>query len=338
MSDSQPFVVSLSVWSYRGTDFKKHQRVDSFLAGCFPELSRVTIQDWIKSGEVQVDEKSVKPSFAVQGGEQIHIDATFLQVTDAVAQESHLEVVYEDDDLLVINKPVGLVVHPGAGNPDHTLLNYLLAYRSEQKELPRAGLVHRLDSGTSGLLMVAKNQFSYNILQQLIKDREVKRDYIALVEGMPISGDTIDMPIGRDPKNRLRMRTYKMGAAPSKARNAVTHFRVKEKFSTHGLLDVSLETGRTHQIRTHLQTLGFPIVGDGFYGWHRKLPLDANDELRDAIRSFSHPALHAASLSFIYKPNVGGEKAARPISLQAEMPSDMAKLVRLLRDNRDSGL
>ncbi|MBE8182217.1 MAG: RluA family pseudouridine synthase, partial [Candidatus Portiera sp.] len=330
MSGSLTFIVSLSVRDLRVSDIKQ-QRVDSFLAECFPDVSRSTIQDWIKGGQVKVNDEKVKPSSSVHGKEHISISATLVQAIHDLPQESELAVVYEDDDMLIINKPVGLVVHPGAGNPDNTLLNYLLAYRSEQKDLPRAGLVHRLDRGTSGLLLVSKNLQSHNILQEMIKNREVKRDYLALVEGVPISGGKIDAPIGRDPRNRLRMLTYSRGAVPARARSAVTHFRVKEKFVTHALLDVALETGRTHQIRTHMQSVGFPIIGDGFYGWHKKLPPNIDDELRDYIRGFSHPALHAVALAFTYKS--GGNE--REINLKAEPPADMLKMVKLLRKNNE---
>lgn len=331
MSGKQTFIVSLSVRDVTDSDTKEHQRVDSFLAGCFPEISRSTIQDWIKEDQVKVNGEKVKPSFPVQGKESIIISATLAQAVYDLPQESELDIAYEDEDILVINKPVGLVVHPGAGNPDNTLLNYLLAYNGEQKDLPRAGLVHRLDRGTSGLLLVAKNIQSYNILQGMIKNREVQRDYLALVEGVPISGAKIDAPIGRDPRNRLRMLTYNRGAIPARARSAVTHFRVKEKFISHALLDVSLETGRTHQIRTHLQSVGFPIIGDAFYGWHKKLPPNISDELRDYIRNFSHPALHAVSLSFTYKS--GGDEQV--INLKVAPPDDMLKLVKLLRENKE---
>lgn len=331
MTQLHQFAVSLSVINLPASTDAKSQRLDSFLADCFPDISRSLIQEWIKKEQIKVNGDKVKPSLSVHGQEEISIAASLAQVVDDLPQEQELDVVYEDEDILVINKPVGLVVHPGAGNPDSTLLNYLLAYNSGQKDLPRAGLVHRLDRGTSGLLLVAKNIHSHHHLQEMIKNREIKRDYIALVEGVPISGDKIDAPIGRDPHNRLRMLSYVRGAIPARAKNAVTHFRVKEKFIAHALLDVTLETGRTHQIRTHLQSAGFPIIGDLLYAWQRKLPPQVSDELRDYIRGFSHPALHAASLSFTYKSGT----AEKDIKLTTKPPADMLELIKLLRTNKE---
>ena len=326
------FYVSLSVCRH----LRKKERLDAFLACCFPQFSRVQLQDWIKQGKIKINKEEVKQSFNLQGGEEIIIKGDLPAVLFDKPQPMELDIAYEDSDLLIINKPAGLVVHPGAGNPDHTLLNALLAYRAEQEELPRAGLVHRLDKGTSGLIIAAKNPPGFNYLQKIIKQRRIKRNYIALVEGVPVSGGTINLPLGRDPHNRIRMKAVEVLdavvnngkiKAPSRLRHAVTNFRVVERFAAHTLLKVSLETGRTHQIRAHLNSLGYPLVGDSLYGWQKKLPPDCGEDLAIRLRGLSMPVLHSFSLEFAMKNG----RNLREISVEAPLPAEFFSLLGLLR-------
>ena len=347
------FVCSLSVHEPAA----KTKRLDGFLTECFPQFSRALIQRWIKNGEVKLIKADkadradkadkaevVKPSFALRGKEQIEISGKFPEQVVDLPQAIELNIAYEDDDLMVIDKPAGLVVHPGAGNPDQTLLNALLAYNQEQQKIPRAGLVHRLDRGTSGLMIVAKNLTSYNQLNSQLQERLIKRSYLAIVEGVPVSGGRIELAIARDPQNRVRRLSYPPEQAPAGAKEAVSNFRVKKKFARHSLLEVSLETGRTHQIRSHLKFIGYPIVGDSLYGWQRKLPPQPEpggvgaggdssafdyEAAREFIRGFARPALHSASLSFSYQAE--DSSADKNISLTAEPPADFTKLLDILR-------
>lgn len=326
----------------------ERERLDGFLACCFPQFSRAQLQQWIKQGQVLVNQQAVKPSLSLHGGEEINIKGEFPAVVADKPQQLDLDIAYEDDNLFIINKPVGLVVHPGAGNPDNTLLNALLAYRHEQEQLPRAGLVHRLDRGTSGLIIAAKHPASYNYLQRLLKERKIKRNYLAVVEGVPVSGGMVDTPISRDPHNRLRKITYKAslpdGDLPAGARHAITHFRVAKKFISHSLLNLSLETGRTHQLRVHLQSLGYPLVGDRLYGWQKKLPPSPEMELTNLIRGFSNPVLHAISLEFMMgwrgMNSSGGHgqdiKGPYEVKLEAPVPAKMNKLLELLSQHTKS--
>lgn len=297
------------------------KRLDYVLAQLFSDYSRAKLQQWVKDGQVQVDGcTTTKTRTLVMEGQEITLQATFPKQDTWIPQEIALDITYEDEHLLVINKPVGLVVHPGAGNPDHTLVNALLHHCSQLSALPRAGIVHRIDKGTSGLLVVAKTLGAHTKLVTAIQRKNVGREYRALVEGYVISGATIDKPIGRHPTQRTKM------AVVSGGKPAVTHYRVLEHFKYHTLLQVNLETGRTHQIRVHLANVGFPIVGDATYGKKRHFQYpDLTDNAKNELTRFSHQALHAYKLSLIHPIT------QNPMSWIADLPHDFVSLLEMLR-------
>jgi 23S rRNA pseudouridine1911/1915/1917 synthase len=284
-------------------------RVDQALVRMFPQYSRNRLQAWLKSGHVLVDGRQLARSAKTIGGEKIAVaPQPAADVAAPRAQRMALDIVFEDADLIVIDKPAGLIVHPGAGNPDGTLLNGLLAHARALRQVPRAGIVHRLDKDTSGLLVVAKNVTAQVRLAEQLAARTVKRTYFAVVHGEPPARGTVDAPIGRDPRVRTRM------AVSSGGREARTHFKLIERFGKVASLECSLETGRTHQIRVHLQHIKCPIVGDAVY-------------VRGARKSpaFPRQALHAAALELVH-PRSGKRKR-----WSAPLPEDMARLVEQLR-------
>ena len=296
-------------------------RLDAFLAKLFPGFSRSQLTQWIKDGAVLVDEMAHRPRDAVTGGETVVVIVPDVVAPDWAAQTIPLDIVYEDEQILVLNKPAGLVVHPGAGNPDSTLLNALLAHAPTLRSLPRAGIVHRLDKDTSGLMVIAKTEPArLNLIEQL-STRELHREYNTIVNGIMISGGTVDAAIGRHPRDRKRM------AVTGRGKPAVSHYRVLERFRAHTLVDVRLETGRTHQIRVHMAHIHFPVVGDPVYGGRLKLPPDCSDELAKALRRFKRQALHARKLGLVHP--VSGEE----MSWEADIPADMARLIELLRED-----
>jgi 23S rRNA pseudouridine1911/1915/1917 synthase len=284
-------------------------RLDQALAKMFPQYSRNRLQAWLKSGHILVDGRRAAGSARASGGERIEIaPPPAIDVMQPAAQAMALEVVHEDADLIVIDKPAGLVVHPGAGNPDRTLLNALLAHAPGLRNVPRAGIVHRLDKDTSGLLVVAKNVGAQARLAEQLASRSVRRVYLALVQGDPPARGTIDAPLARDLRQRTRMAVRRGG------REARTHFRVLERFGGAALLECRLETGRTHQIRVHMQHLRHPLVGDTVY----------RRGTRHAVH-FARQALHAAELELVH-PRTG-----RRMRWRAELPADMAGLIARLR-------
>lgn len=296
-----------------------HYRVDAALSQLFPDYSRNLIQQWIKSRFVCVNDKLVeKTRYLIQEGDFIQIHASILKNTAWVAQEIPLNIVFEDDDFMVINKPVGLIVHPGAGNPDHTLVNALLHYCPALASLPRAGIIHRLDKDTSGLLIIAKTQPAYQALIKQMQARTIRREYYALVHGIMIAGGTINAPIARHATQRTKM------AVVDNGKEAITHYRVAERFTAHTLLNVQLETGRTHQIRVHLAYLNYPIVGDKTYGKLRHYP-KLSTAAQQALQSFNHQALHAYKLSLIHPTT------KIPMEWTAPMSKDMLALIDILR-------
>jgi 23S rRNA pseudouridine1911/1915/1917 synthase len=297
------------------------QRLDQALVEVLPMHSRARLQRWLKSGELLVDGAPAKPRQRVLGGERIRLDAELADGERWVPQIVDFAVVHEDPQLIVVAKPVGLVVHPGAGNPDGTLVNGLLHRFPELGVLPRAGIVHRLDKDTSGLLAVARTLEAHTSLVQQLAAREMGREYLAVVENVPVSGATVDAPIGRDPRNRLRM------AVTHDGREAITHFRVVTRFRAHALVRCALETGRTHQIRVHLAHEGFPLVGDALYGARGRLPESPPPELVDAIRSFRRQALHACRLVVAHPTS--GERLA----FEVPLPVDMTRLVEVLGED-----
>lgn len=300
------------------------QRIDKVAAALFTDFSRVELAGWIQQGALTVDGKTVKPKHKVLGGEWLHLQAS--QSDGEMweqAEDIPLDVVYEDDDVLLINKPAGLVVHPGAGNRSGTLVNGLLNYRPELKALPRAGVVHRLDKDTSGIMVVAASQLALRALVDGIQQRQVQRSYVALCEGVMIAGQDVDQPIGRDPKHRTRQ------AVRDDGKPALSHIRVRERYRSHSMVDVRLATGRTHQIRVHMQSIGFPLVGDSQYGWRRVVPRGADVALVAALRGFSRQALHAAKLQFQHP------RSAKLMSYSAPMPQDILELAQILANDAD---
>ena len=294
------------------------QRLDQAVAQLLPDYSRNRLTGWIESGELRVDGQVRRPKDKLLGGERVELSATLPVETAATPQPIPLEVVHQDAHLLVINKPAGLVVHPGAGNPDQTLQNALLALDGQLAELPRAGIVHRLDKDTSGLLLVARTLKAHTALVRMLEDREVHREYEAVCRGVMTAGGTIDAPIDRHKVDRVKM------AVRSGGREAVTHYRVIKRYRAHTHVRVQLETGRTHQIRVHLAHVGYPLVGDKVYGGRLAMPKGATPELQLALREFPRQALHAARLELRH-PVTG-----RALQFQAALPTDLVALLAVL--------
>ncbi len=303
------------------------QRLDQVLARLLPDYSRSRLQEWIRDGRVAVDGAPLAASGRLRGGEQICVQMP-QQNTDAVpaAEAIALDIVYQDVDLLVVNKPAGLVVHPGAGNPAGTLMNALLHHDPGLADVPRAGIVHRLDKDTSGLLLAARTLPAHKRLVEQLAQREVHREYLALVQGQIIAGGTVDAPIGRHHTDRTRM------AISNGGREAVTHYRVAQRFRQHTLLRVVLETGRTHQIRVHMASIGHAVVGDPTYS-RLRLPAGASAECVAALGAFRRQALHAARLELTHP--IDGQA----LEFEAPLPADMAALLDVLgRDTEQAGV
>lgn len=303
------------------------QRLDQALAAALPQYSRARLQRWIREGAVRSNGRQVRARDRVIGGERVTVRAEFPADERVEAQALPLQIVHEDAALLVIDKPAGLVVHPGAGNRSRTLQNALLAHDPELARVPRAGLVHRLDKDTSGLLMVARTPQAHSRLVAALAAREVRREYLALCVGSPTGGGRVEQPIGRHRTQRTRM------AVRADGREAVTHYRIVERFRGHTLLRVRLETGRTHQIRVHLAHIGFPLVGDRVYGGRRRALAGADPALRCALEGFGRQALHAQVLSLKH-PGTG-----RTARFEAPVPADLEQLlVKLRADARSHGI
>jgi len=300
-------------------------RLDQAAAQLLPEFSRTRLQQWIRDGKLRVNGEPRAPRSLVLAGDTLELSAQTEAEGAWQPTPMALGILWEDESLLVIDKPVGLVVHPAAGHADDTLLNGLLAHCPALADLPRAGIVHRLDRDTSGVLVVAKTLAAQTFLSAAIQAREISREYRAVVNGVIVSGATIDKPMGRHPRDRQRMAVLASGGKP-----AVTHYRVLSRYRAHTLLAVLLETGRTHQIRVHMASVGFPIVGDPVYGGRPRLPRAAGPELVDCLRGFRHQALHALRLRFTHPAS--GE----PVSFEAPLPADMRALILALeQDSRE---
>jgi 23S rRNA pseudouridine1911/1915/1917 synthase len=298
------------------------QRLDSALARLMPEHSRTRIKGWIEGGGVLLGRRACKPRDTVEAGARVQVRMTApTPQTEAQPEAIALNLVHEDRDVFVVDKPAGLVVHPGAGNPNHTLQNGLLALDPALAGLPRSGLIHRLDKDTSGLLVVARNEQAQTSLSRQLMARSMGREYLAVCVGVMVGGGTIDAPIGRNRTDRLRMAVRESG------RPAVTHYRVLERFRAHTYLSVKLETGRTHQIRLHLSHLKYPIVGDPVYGGRFARPRGASAELNDVLRTFKRQALHAATLSF------DQPRSGKRLTLQSPIPADLEHLLGALRSD-----
>ncbi|MXX29204.1 MAG: RluA family pseudouridine synthase [Gammaproteobacteria bacterium] len=295
------------------------ERADRVAARLFAEHSRALLSRWIKSGALVVDGEAVKPNRKLSAGQRLTLTPEATPDEDwATPQPVEFNVVYEDDQLLVIDKPAGLVAHPGAGNPDGTLVNGLLHYRCVQIELPRAGLVHRLDQDTSGLLVVAATRQAQRRLAEAVAQHRIARRYLGIAEGVMTGGRAIDKPIGRDPHHRTRQRVRGDG------RPARTRVGVRQRFRAHTYVSAELETGRTHQIRVHLASIGHPLVGDRRYGARGRLPRAPHPEVVLTVRGFQRQALHASELAFDHPAT--GERC----EFRSPLPKDMAELLAVL--------
>ena len=294
-------------------------RIDVVIAKMFPEFSRTHIQKWIKGGYLKLNGKKTKPKFIIEGKEVVSIEVQEEELSSDKPEDIKLNILWEDKDILIINKPPNLVVHPGAGNKHGTLVNGLLHYDKDLSYLPRAGIVHRLDKNTSGVMIVTKNEHSYLHLIKQFKERAVSREYLAIVIGELISGGIVDKPLGRHPRYRTKQAVLKGG------KEAITHFTIADKFKGHSLLKISLKTGRTHQIRVHLSYIGFPIIGDSTYGGRSKFAPNISQSLRESIKIFKRQALHASSVKFTHPRN------NKKINVDSELPKDMTKLIKSLK-------
>jgi 23S rRNA pseudouridine1911/1915/1917 synthase len=290
-------------------------RLDQALADLFPHYSRSRLKDWILAGRIRVDGRSLRPRDRLVGGERVELEAVAEPVSETPAQAIPLSLVHEDEAILVVDKPAGLVVHPGAGNPDRTLQNALLHHAPELAALPRAGIVHRLDKETSGLLVVARTLPAHTALVRALQAREIERQYEAVVTGVMTAGGTIDAPIGRHPTRRTHMSVRDDG------RPAVTHYRVARRYRAHTHVHVRLDTGRTHQIRVHLAHIGYPLVGDPQYGRRLALPPAAGPELVAALRGLGRQALHASRLGLAH-PTSG-----TALAWESPLPADLRALL-----------
>jgi 23S rRNA pseudouridine1911/1915/1917 synthase len=299
-------------------------RLDQAVAQLFTDYSRSRLTAWIKDGRVTVEGERRRPRDKVWAGERLTLVAEAQPQVACLPQDIPLDIRYEDEHVLVVNKPADLVVHPAAGNPDGTLQNALLFHAPGLVSLPRAGIVHRLDKDTTGLMVVAKSDIAHKNLVAALQARDVHREYRALVVGELIAGGTIDQPIGRHPTVRTRMAVHPTG------KPAVTHYRVEEHYRGHTLLDVRLETGRTHQIRVHMAFIRHPVFGDPVYGGRLRLPPRAEPPLVEAMRGFRRQALHAYRLGFQH-PVSGTE-----MRFEADMPDDMTELLALLREDAEA--
>lgn len=296
-------------------------RLDQALADMFAEYSRSKLQTWNKSGRVLVNGQVLKAKDKLEGGEEIILDAEPEVVITSEPENIPLDIVYEDDSLLIVNKPAGLVVHPAIGNWRGTLVNALLHHEPKLDTLPRAGIVHRIDKDTSGLLMIAKTLQAHNSLTEQLQEREITREYLAITRGRMTAGGTVDEPIARHPSDRLRYIVKESG------RFAVTHYRVVQRFTRHTLVQVKLETGRTHQIRVHMAHIRFPLLGDPVYGGRFQMPPDCSERLEKELRSFKRQALHAAKLGLVHP------ETDEYMEWEQALPEDMTRLLEALKDN-----
>ncbi len=299
------------------------QRLDVVLAQLFPTYSRSQLSTWLKEGAITLNQRQCKPKDKVLGGEQINVSIAFETQTSSDIYQPEaipLAIIYEDEQLLVINKPAGLVVHPGAGNREHTLVNALLYHAPALQHLSRAGIVHRLDKDTTGLLVVAKTLTAHTHLVRQMQAREIQRRYITLVQGHLISGGEIATFYGRHPRNRLKM------AVCAQGREAITLYSIRKHYQNFTLLDVQLMTGRTHQIRVHMAHLNHPVVGDQLYGGRMRFPAQTSAELRQLLCQFQRQALHASLLSFFHP------ESEEQLTFEAPLPDDFQTLLNFLDD------
>ncbi len=296
----------------------KGKRLDLALSKLFPEHSRSRIQSWIKAGEVEVNNSKYKQRNVVNSGDIITINTTLKSIDKHQAEHIGLDVIHEDKAIIILNKPAGLVVHPGAGNQKHTLVNALLHFDEKLDVLPRAGIIHRLDKDTTGIMIIARTIESYTYLVNELQKRNIKRNYKAIICGQLVAGGVIENKIGRHPVHRTKM------AVTDKGKLATTHYRIIKKFQHYTYLDIQLGTGRTHQIRVHMNNEKHPIIGDPLYGKNTFIKKGINASLREFIKNFKRQALHAYNLEFTHPIS------KKIISLKAELPDDMKNLIKIL--------
>jgi 23S rRNA pseudouridine1911/1915/1917 synthase len=303
------------------------QRLDAALASMFPDYSRSRLQQWIRDGHVLLDGKVVKPRTKLTGDEMLELNIPLDNHSDEwQPQDIPLDIVFEDEEIIVLNKPAGLVVHPATGHADGTLVNALLNYDAELSCVPRAGIVHRLDKDTTGLMVVARNLRAHKHLVDELQQRTITREYQAVVQGVITAGGTIDAPIGRHTRDRVRMCVCEDG------KPAATHYRVIKRFREHTHVQLKLESGRTHQIRVHMQHIRHPIVGDPVYGGRQRIPPQADAGFIAQLRSFKRQALHAFRLSLVHP------ESGRQLSWRAPLPDDMQQLLAALaKDSEQHG-
>ncbi len=303
---------------YRIGDQNAGSRLDQTLSNLLPEYSRSKIQEWIREGFIKLNQQSCKPRQKVYANDLVDLDVPAVSRLSDQPQAVDFEILHQDDDVFIINKPDKLVVHPGAGHADGTLVNGLLNIDAQLEQLPRAGIVHRLDKDTTGVMVVARNLKSHHSLVEQLQQRQVKREYIAVTQGLITLGRTIETGIARHPVNRKKM------SVAANGKLAITHFQVAKKFEHHSLIDVQLETGRTHQIRVHLAHIKYPLLGDPVYGGRERIPSGTSPDLADLIHHFGRQALHARRLSFTH-PGSG-----EICQFEAEIPPDLQTLLTAL--------
>jgi 23S rRNA pseudouridine1911/1915/1917 synthase len=311
---SEPPIIKILTEEFAG------KRLDVVVAELFSDYSRSRLKIWIEQGQVLVNGEKAKPKTKMSGDEELQLTVqTIESETSCVAEDIPLNIVHQDESIIVVNKPVGMVVHPAAGHYSGTLQNALLYFDESLAAIPRAGIVHRIDKDTSGLMVVARNLSAHNYLVNQIQKHEVVREYQAVIHGVLTSGGTVDQPIGRHPRDRIRMAVRENG------REAVTHYRLLERFREHSHIKVQLETGRTHQIRVHMSHMRHPIVGDPVYAGRQRVPAGAQADLLAFLQSFKRQALHAWRLSFVHPEN------GDDVLYEAPLPEDMLQLIGLLQ-------
>lgn len=296
-------------------------RLDQAVARLFPDYSRSRLQGWIKEGMLTVDGKVLRTRDKLTGGEQIRVKAELQRLEEHEAEAIPLDIIYEDESILVVNKPAGLVVHPAAGHASGTLMNALLHHCPDISQVPRAGIVHRLDKDTTGLMVVAKTIAAQTDIVAQLQERSMGREYEAVVNGVMTGGGCVDEPMGRHSKNRQKMAVVGIG------KEAITHYRVLEKFRAHTHIRLKLETGRTHQIRVHMAHINYPLVGDPLYGGRFRMPGGASAAMQRVLRQFKRQALHAKKLE-LYHPDSG-----ELMSWEIDLPEDMQQLLAVLKQD-----
>jgi len=294
------------------------KRLDQVVAQLFPEYSRSRLQGWIKDGSLTVDGESRRPRDKMLGGEIVQIEAELEVIDTHQAEDIPLDIVYEDEDILVLNKPAGLVVHPAVGHQTGTLLNALLHHCPDIAQVPRAGIVHRLDMDTTGLMVVAKTIQAQTDLVAQLQERSMGREYEAITHKVMTGGGLVDEPMARSTRNRQKMAVAPMG------KEAVTHYRLLKKYRSHTHIRLKLETGRTHQIRVHMSYIGYPLVGDQLYGGRFRLPKGASEDLQEELKGFRRQALHAKKLE-LFHPGTG-----ELMSWEVDLPADFQQLIDVL--------